>query len=129
MTTVTLPRFVYVFAALMIAAAALYFAFVLVNQYFLPIQVGVAEVTHKEYRPFEEKHQLQNIGGRMQPVKITVPEMWVFTLSIEGKSSEFAVSQTQFQSTEIGARFEVRFKRHRISRKWQVIDIVRQVGG
>jgi len=123
------PRFVHVFAALMLIAGGLYYAFILVDAKFLPARKGIAEVTGKHYRPFEEKHELQNIGGRMQPIKIAVPEAWILTLNMGGDAADYAVARQVFESTREGDRYEIEFKRKRITGGLEIIRIVKQEGG
>lgn len=121
-------KFIFVFSGLMIAAAVLYYAYILADRYFLTEQKGTAVVAGKEYRPLSEKYQIQNVGGRTQTIKLLVPEAWLLTLDLGGKTSQAEVSREEYERIPEGARMDVRYKQYRITRKWQVTQVVAMAG-
>ena len=120
-------KFIFVFSGLMIAAVAFYYAYVLADRYFLAEKDGTAVVAGKEYRPLSKKYQIESVGGRTQTIKMLVPEAWLLTLDLGGKTSQ-AECQGGIRAITEGARMDVRYKQYRISRKWQVTKVAPMEG-
>ena len=117
-------RFIFVFSGLMIAAVVLWYACILADRKFLAERTGTAVVTAKEYRPFSEKFQVQSVGGRTQTVKLTVPEAWLVTLDLDGRTSQAEVSREEYGRIREGDRMDVAYKRYRITGAWQVTRVL-----
>lgn len=122
-------RFIFVFAGLMFAAVAAYWGFLLADRYFLSESEGTATVTGKEYQPFTEKYQVQNIGGRNQTVKIAVPETWLLEFETAGIRGKAQVERELFEASPEGTAMRIRFKKRRITGNLQVTKVLGRAEG
>ncbi len=122
-------KFIFIFSGLILLAVALYYAYVLSDRYFLSEMSTIATVVGKEFVPFSEKYQTQNIGGRNQTVKIAVPETWLLTFDVDGKQSQAQVSHDVFDATLTGTKMNIRYKKFRISGTWQVTQVLGRAEG
>lgn len=122
-------KFIFIFSGLIILAVGLYYAYIMADRYFLNEATAVATVVGKQYVPFTEKYQTQNVGGRNQTVKIAVPETWLLTFDVEGKQSQAQVSKEVFDATPAGSKMNIKYKKFRISGTWQVTQVMERTEG
>lgn len=121
-------KFIFIFSGLMIAAVALWYVYILADRKFLAERTGTAVVAAKEYRPLSEKYQIQNVGGRSQTIKLLVPEAWLVTLDLGGKTSQAEVSREEYGRIEAGDRMDVAYKQYRITGRCQVTRVIAMGG-
>jgi hypothetical protein len=130
-------KFIFIFAGLMLAAGAAYFAYRLLDTAFLAEAEGFGKVVGKEYVPSSEKYQMQNVGGINRTVKIAVPETWLVDLEISGdpggsarpEAARASVDPVEFRTLKEGDVLAVKYRKRRISGNVQVTQVSGRIGG
>lgn len=122
-------KFIFIFSGLMIAAVLCWYAYRAIDRGFLKETQATATVVGKEYLPFSEKFQMQNIGGINQMVKIAVPEAWLLTFDVDGKQSKAQVPREVYEATMAGTKMNIRYKKFRITGTWQVTQVLDKAEG
>ena len=116
--------FMRVFTIVVITAVVLYYVFIAVNTWSLENQQGTATVTGKEYRKPGLTYQRQPIGGRIQTLPRTTPEMYILNLEINGKKTAVAVTEEIYDRVHNGERVGVTYEARRITGTLQVLDVM-----
>jgi hypothetical protein len=130
-------KFIFIFAGLMLAAGAAYFAYRLLDTAFLAESEGFGKIVGKEYVPYSEKYQMQNVGGINRTVKIAVPETWLVNLEISSDTQSSArpeeakasVDPVDFKTLKEGDMLAVKYKKRRLSGNVQVTQVSGRIGG
>jgi hypothetical protein len=126
MATYSIPagqnKFIFIFAGLMLAAAACWYGYRLLDGSFLSEREAVGKVVGKEHVPMSQKQTMQNIGGHIRPVSITVPETWLLDLDLDGARARASVDPDEFARIGSGDRVKVRIVKRRLSGNLRVTE-------
>lgn len=119
MATYSIPagqnKFIFIFAGLMVLAAAVWYGYRLLDGAFLAETEAVGKVVGKEHVPMSQKQQMQNIGGTIRGVTVMVPETWLLDLDLGGTRAQAAVDALEFTQIENGAQVKVKVVKRRLS--------------
>jgi hypothetical protein len=113
-------RFIFVFAGLMLALGALYFAFRAVDGAFLSESMAEGKVVGKEHVPAHEEYQTQNVGGVNRTLKIAVADAWYVVVDLGGPRAKAPVDFSEFTKAAEGDAAVIRYKKHRITGNMEV---------
>lgn len=119
-------RFIYVFAAVILAGVGLYYSFLAVDGVGLSNREGVATVTGKEYREAGTTYSTQQIGDRMQTIPQSVPDAYLLQLDLNGQMAQFPVEKSLYDEISIGDRVGVGYQEKRITGGLVVSMVSRQ---
>ena len=122
-------RFIFVFAGLMLLAAAIWYGYTALDGAFLHERVGRGKVIGKEYVPFSEQYRMQNVGGINRAVKIAVPETWLLIVDLNGVRTKAGVEKSEFETRRPGEDVLVKYTKRRLSGTLRVTQYIGKGGG
>jgi hypothetical protein len=117
--------FAYVFPAVLLVAAALYFAYGAIDRVGLATQHGEAKVTGKQHTPGSTTYTTEVIGGRTMTRPNRNPDAYIVTLQLAGEATGGAVSRDLYESLQPGDQVHVSYRRTRVSKRLLVTDVKR----
>lgn len=117
--------FAYVFPAILLAAAVLYFAYGNVDRAALGTQQGEARVTGKQVTPASTTYVSEIVAGRTYQRPRYNPEMYVVNLELAGEPTGAAVDLELYQSLHEGDVVRVKYQRTRLTKRLLVTDVSR----
>jgi hypothetical protein len=123
MATNSPNRLVYVFPAVALAAAALYYGYGAMDRLGLEIRETEARVTAKQVTPGSTTYYTRIVGGRAWSQAAENPGLRVVVLAINGEETGAAVERSTFDSLEEGDRVRVRYQRTRLTNQVLVTDV------
>lgn len=108
---------------LALAGVFAYLVFMAANGLGLEELSGTARVTHKERRPPGTTYVRQIIGGRMQTLPQSTPEMFVVSLVINGQETTCGVTEGIYNAVCENANVAVTYQRTRLTGALEVTDV------
>lgn len=117
--------FVYVFPAILLVGALLYFGYGAVDRSGLTTQQAEARVTGKQFTPGSTTYRTNVVGGRSYVQSDKYPDAYVITLEMDGAPTSAVVSQELYESLQTGDNVHVEFKRTRLTGRILVTNVSR----
>ncbi len=115
--------FVYIFPAVLLVGALLYFGYGALDRGALETRQAEARVTGKQFTPGSATYRTVEAGGRSWVQKDRYPDAYVVTLELNGEATSALVKPELYQSLEAGDSVQVRFRRTRLSNRLLVTDV------
>ncbi len=115
----------YLFPAVLLVGAVLYFAYGALDRGALQTQGGEARVTGKQFTPGSATYRTVEAGGRSWVQQDRYPDAYVVTLDLKGEPTSAVVEPQLYQSLQAGDSVRVRFRRTRLSHRLLVTDLSR----
>lgn len=113
----------YIVGIVVIAAVALYTAFMGIDGWGLAEEDGSARVTGKEYIEAGSTYMTQVIGGRSFVTSQDRPELWVIELELDGEPTAAAVERAVYESLSVGDEVRVTYSKRRLTGALQVLSV------
>jgi hypothetical protein len=117
--------FVYVVAAVALAAVLLYFFYGAVDRLGLETHRTVARVAGKQSAAGSTTYNTNIVAGRAWTQSSKNPDAYIVTMEIDGQPTGGAVSQELYESLQPGERVRVEYQRTRFSGQILVTDVRR----
>ena len=117
--------YVYVFSAVMVLGAVLYYAWGAYDRLGLPEESASAVVTGKHYNPPGKTYRTVIAGNRAWALADTTSETYVLLLDVGPEATVAIVSKSLHDSLQPGDTVRVRFKRTRLTKQLNVVAVSR----
>jgi len=117
--------FVYIFPAVLLVAAVLYFAYGAVDRTGLTSFQTEAQVTGKQHTPVSTTYITERVAGQTMTRPRQNPEAYVLALKVGNDETGGAVSKQLYDSLKAGDRVHVTARRTRISKRILITDVSR----
>lgn len=116
---------VYIFPAVALVAALLYFLYGAVDRLGLETRISEATVAEKQIAHGSTTYNTTTVGGRAWTRSTQNPDAHILTFEVDGEATGGAVSPELYESVNAGDRVRVRWNRTRISDRLLVTDVSR----
>lgn len=117
--------FVYVFPAVLLLGAALYFGYGALDRAGLAARQADAVVTGKQHAAGSTTYNTNIVGGRALTQATRNPDAYIVTFVVEGEPTGGAVSRELYDSLQTGDPVHVQFRRTRLSNRIVVTTVSR----
>jgi hypothetical protein len=117
--------FVYLFPALLLVAAALYFGYGVLDRAALDTKTAAAVVTGKQVAKGSTTYHTVVIGSQQLVQGDQNPDAYILTFDIERQHTGGAVSRELYESLQPGDNVQVRFRRTRFSHRVVIANVSR----
>ncbi len=117
--------FVYVFPAVLLAAAVLYFGYGALDRAALGTKTAATVVTGKQFAKGSTTYHTVVVGNQHLVQGDQNPDAYILTFDVEGEHTIGAVSRELYDALQPGDSVHVRFHRTRLSNRLVVTDVSR----
>ncbi len=118
-------RLMYVVGIVILIGVGLYYLFMAVDGMGLQERTGSAVVVGKAHREPGRTYTTQVINNRTYAVPHDTPEMFVLTLDLLGRPTEYASHRSLYDALSAGDTIRVTYQRRRLTGALQVVDVSR----
>jgi hypothetical protein len=125
MTPFSANPFVYVFSAVVIGAAVVYFGFGAVDRMGLEVRTVPATVTGKQFTAGGQTYYTNVAGGRAWVQSQETPETYAVTLNVGEENTVGLVSKEMFEALNAKDTVQVKIRRTRITGRLEVVEVTR----
>ena len=115
--------FVYVFPALMLAAAVMYFGYGALDRVGLATRTAATVVKGKQFAKGATTYHTTVVGNQNLVQSDQRPDAYIVTFDVDGEQSGGAVSKELYDSLNPGDKVQVHFQRTRFSHRITVNHI------
>lgn len=117
--------FVYIFPAVLLAGAALYFGYGALDRVAVSTRQADAIVTGKQFAAGSTTYNTNIVGGRALTQANRNPDAYIVTFVVEGEPTGGAVSRELYDSLQAGDPIHVQYRRTRLSSRIVVTNVSR----
>lgn len=117
---------VYVFPALLLLAAALYFGYAMLDRSALSTETAAAVVTGKQFMKGSTTYHSTLVGNQNVVQADQRPDAYYVTFEVDGEHTGGAVSRELYDALRAGDSVEVHYRRTRLSNRIVVTDVSRR---
>jgi len=117
--------FVYIFPALLLLGAVLYFGYGALDRAALATKSVATVVTGKEFAKGSTTYHTVVVGSQRLVQGDENPDAYILTFEVDGQPTGAAVSRNLYDSLERGDNVQVQFRRTRLSKRIVVTDVSR----
>lgn len=117
--------FVYIFPALLVVAAVLYFGYGALDRAAVATKSATAVVTGKQFAKGSTTYHTTMVGNQNLVQADRNPDAYVLLFDLEGEHTGGAVSRELYDALQPGDSVRVRFRRTRLSNRILVTDVSR----
>lgn len=125
MTPFAANPFIFVFSALLLVAVLAWFGWGMLDRMGLAEEQAGAVVTGKHYNAPGQTFRTVIAGGRAWTLTDTTSDTHVILLDVAKEPTVAIVSNDVYDALQPGDSVQVRMRRTRVSRRLEVIDVVR----
>jgi hypothetical protein len=117
--------YAYIFPALALGAAILYYAYGALDRMGLDTQETFAQVTERNFAQGSTTYHTNIVAGRAWTQSSQNPDAYMVGLEVEGTPTGGFVTKQMYDTLATGDRVRVKYKRTRFSNKLVVTDVSR----
>ncbi len=117
--------FVYIFPALLLVAAVLYFGYGALDRAGLAAQTAATVVTGKQFAQGSTTYHTTVIGNQNLVQADRNPDAYILTFDVEGEHTGGAVTRELYEALQPGDSVQVRFRRTRLTNRIVVTHVSR----